>query len=281
MKKTLVGFIGQGWVGKNYADDFERRGFRVVRYGLESEYVGNKDQIKDCDVVFIAVPTPTTSQGFDYSAVKKVISLVGKGKIAVIKSTILPGTTELIQKANSHCLALNSPEFLSEATAKYEAGNPFANIVGMPRKSKRYEVAAKKVHAVLPKAPFSLTCKSQEAELIKYAHNGSGYVQIIFFNLLYDLAKKIGADWAPIESAIEADPYVPNRYAKPVHKSGRGAGGHCFIKDFAALNKFYKKHVSDSKGRAVFRSLEQKNIDLLKSTNKDLDLLKGVYGAKI
>ncbi len=27
-----IGFIGQGWIGKNYADDFEHRGYRVVRY---------------------------------------------------------------------------------------------------------------------------------------------------------------------------------------------------------------------------------------------------------
>ena len=43
MKK--IGFIGQGWIGKNYADDFERRGLEVVRYALEEPYVKNKDKI--------------------------------------------------------------------------------------------------------------------------------------------------------------------------------------------------------------------------------------------
>ena len=33
-----IGFIGQGFIGKSYADDMERRGFRTVRYALEVPY---------------------------------------------------------------------------------------------------------------------------------------------------------------------------------------------------------------------------------------------------
>ena len=87
-KKPLIGFIGQGFVGKAYADDFENRGFKNVRYALEEPYRNNKDLIKDCDIVFIAVPTPTTEKGFDDSIIRGAVKLVGKGKIAVIKSTI-------------------------------------------------------------------------------------------------------------------------------------------------------------------------------------------------
>ena len=65
-----IGFIGQGWIGMNYANDFEARGYEVVRYGLQPEYVNNKEAIKDCEIVFIAVPTPTTSSGFDITIVE-------------------------------------------------------------------------------------------------------------------------------------------------------------------------------------------------------------------
>ena len=58
--KEKIGFIGQGFIGKNYADDFERRGFEVIRYALEEPYRANKEKIRECDIVFIAVPTPTT-----------------------------------------------------------------------------------------------------------------------------------------------------------------------------------------------------------------------------
>lgn len=281
--KPLIGFIGQGFVGKNYADDFEARGYRTVRYALEEPYRANKSRIKDCDVVFIGVPTPTlpanSSTAFDDSIVRAAVGLVGKGKIAVIKSTILPGTTADIQKQYPDRIVLYSPEFLSEATAAYDAAHPFSTIVGMAVDDARHREAAERVAGLLPKAPFSLISTSTEAEFIKYAHNGSGYVQIVFFNLLHDLAKKLDADWAPIEQALAADIYICNRYAKPVHKSGRGAGGHCFIKDFAAFRGLYEKLAGDAAGVAALAALEEKNIQLLKASGKDLDLLRGVYGA--
>src|SRR5688572_7659927 len=102
-----IGFIGQGWVGRHYADDFENRVYDVVRYGLEKQYASNKDTIKTCEIVFVAVPTPTTPKGFDYSAVRSVLPLVSRGKIAVIKSTLLPGTTEKLQKLFPEILVLH------------------------------------------------------------------------------------------------------------------------------------------------------------------------------
>jgi hypothetical protein len=67
-----------------------------------------------------------------------------------------------------------------------------------------------------------------------------------------------------------------------MHKSGRGAGGGCFIKDFAAFRALYQTmNPKDKAGAAALKGFEQKNIDLLTSTQKDLDLLAGVYGKKI
>ncbi len=280
--KPLIGFIGQGFVGKNYADDFEARGYETVRYALEEPYLANKEKIAECDIVFIGVPTPTIptegSTAFDDSIVRAAIGLIGKGKIAVIKSTILPGTTVDIQKQYPDRFVFYSPEFLSEATAAHDAAHPFSNIVGMAIDDAEHREAAERVQTLLPAAPFSLICTSTEAEFIKYAHNGSGYVQIVFFNLLYDLAKKLDADWAPIEKALAADVYICNRYARPIHKSGRGAGGHCFIKDFAALRELYERAVGDPIGITTLSAVEAKNIALLKASGKDLDLVEGVYG---
>lgn len=279
--KSLIGFIGQGWIGKNYADNFADRGYEVVRYALEEPYRQNKEKIKDCDIVFIAVPTPTTPSGFDSSIVAEALNLVGDGRIAVIKSTILPGTTEYFQKENPRVTILYAPEFLSEATAAHDAAHPFSNIMGLSVDDEAHRAAAQTVLAVLPPAPFSHICSSTEAELIKYSHNMSGYVQIVLFNALFDLAAGCGADWLKIQQALEADPYICNRYAKPLHKSGRGAGGGCFIKDFAALAGLYEQTVGDAAGVEFLKSAQKKNINLLVKSNKDLDLLKGVYGEDI
>lgn len=278
-----LGFIGQGYVGKSYADYFEREGrCEVIRYALESPYVANKDAIAGCDVVFIGVPTPTTPEGFDIGIVENVLSLVGVGKIAVIKSTVLPGTTERLQEQYPDRVVLYSPEFLSEATAAYDAEHPFSNIIGMSKRDDTQKQSAEKVMALLPQAPHMLICSSLEAEIIKYSHNGSGYVQVVFFNLMYDLAQKLGADWVAVQSALDADPMISNRYAKPVHKTGRGAGGHCFIKDFRALETLYAEKVpEDMLGKEVFTSLGKKNVELLISSNKDINLVEGVYGKRV
>lgn len=277
----MIGFVGQGYVGKNYADDFEKRGYAVTRYALEEPYVGNKDFIKKCDIVFIAVPTPSTPKGFDLSIVHGALSLVGKGKIAVIKSTIVPGSTRQLQKDHPEITVLFCPEFLSVATAAYDVANPFMNVVGTSADTPKHKAAAKRVMDLFKKAPESIICSSEEAELIKYAHNISGYMQILTFNLVYDLAEKFGAQWSPIQRAIEADPLVCNRYANPLHKGGRGAGGFCFIKDMAAFAQHYEKHAGSPEGTALLHAAQHKNIELLMRTKKDMDLLLGVYGEAV
>lgn len=281
-KKPLIGFIGQGWIGKAYSDNLEERGYEVIRYSLEQPWVKNKDKIMDCDIVFIAVWTPTTPKGFDISVVESVLPLVGEGKTAVIKSTILPGTTEKLQKKFPKITVLFNPEFLSIASHVHDAAHPLVNLVGMPVTDAKHLLAAEKVMKVLPKAPHTSICKSVEAEVFKYTHNLSGYTQVILFNLMYDIAEKFGANWDVVNQAVKADPFISKRYSNPVHKSGRGAGGGCFIKDMAALRAHYKKHLPEDKfGVRVFEAMEAKNTDLLLSTNKDLDLLEGVYGPGI
>lgn len=299
MEKLKIGFIGQGWVGKNYANDFTERGYKTVRYALEEPYVKNKDKIKGCDIVFIAVPTPTTPDGFDDSIIRQSLKKVGKEKIAVIKSTMPPGTTELIQAENPDIYVFHSPEFLTEATAAYDAAHPKRNIIGYPVDSEEYKKKAKLVLSVLPQADFELICKAKEAELIKYGGNNWFYFKVVFVNLLYDLALRSGCNYDIVRDGITADPRVGESHLMPFHKSGtlgsdnyrlrtekdktegRGAGGHCFIKDFVVFREMYEKAVGDKKGMALLRAMEEKNIDLLMNSDKDLDLLAGVYGEEV
>jgi UDPglucose 6-dehydrogenase len=179
-------------------------------------------------------------------------------------------------------IVLYSPEFLSETTAAYDVEHPFSNILGLVENTPESKIAADTVMKVLPLAPHAIVCSSLEAELIKYSHNGSGYIQVVFFNLMYDLAQKMGADWKAIEDALDADPMISNRYAHPIHKTGRGAGGHCFIKDFKALAEVYaQKLPEDAAAAQVFQAVSNKNVDLLVKSKKDLDLVRGVYGEEI
>lgn len=273
-----IGFIGQGYIGKNYADDFEERGHAVVRYALEEPYAGNRDKIALCDVVFIAVPTPTTQAGSDASIVAEALALLGDGATAVIKSTVLPGTTAQLAKDHPTKFILHSPEFLSKSTAANDARNPKRNIVGVAVDDAAHKAKAELVLSLLPKAPFTLICTASESEFLKYVNNTYFYAKVVYMNLLYDMAQKLSLDWSSMRDAIAAEPWIGEMHIDPVHKSGRGAGGVCMIKDFAAFAQLYRKlHPDDKKGLAFLNAMEEKNLELLRSTGKDQQHVKATY----
>ena len=274
-----IGCIGQGFVGKNTANNLEHRGYEVVRYALESEYKNNAKLISDCDVVFIGVPTPTTPAGFDYSIVESVLDLVSDGAIAVIKSTLLPGTTKILQDKYPNKIVLFSPEFLCEKTAAYDAANPMMNVIGLPYDSAGHRKAAGAVMKTLPKSEHNFIVSAQAAELFKYAHNLNGYFRVILANLLFEVGEKTDVNWADVKTMMDSDIMMSPYYNTPTHKGGRGAGGNCFIKDMAAFRHLYEEEVKEDKiGLSVLRALEQKNLELLAKTAKDQALVDGVYG---
>lgn len=236
-----IGFIGQGYVGKNYADHFEEKGHEVVRYSLEEPYIKNKNKIKECDTVYVAVPTPTTLQGFDLSIVEQALCLIKDGASVFIKSTILPGSTKKLIKKFPKLKIVYSAEFLREASARQDVDKPRANIVG-----------------------------ATEVELVKYIQNVNGYAQIVLFNLYYDVCKELGCDWNDIQNLLEGVLDDPMYFSNPIHKGGRGAGGNCLIKDFSAFRQLCKS--------PVLEAIENANIEYLVKSGKSLDILKKVYG---
>lgn len=283
MSNLKIGFIGQGFIGRNYADDFVNRGYEVIRYALEPEYAGNKEKIAQCDLVFIAVPTPTTKAGFDDSYLRSVLPLIGHEKSVIIKSTIIPGTCEKLQSLFPEIFIFHSPEFLTEKTAAFDAAHPTRNIVGYPVDNEDYKKRAQEILNVLPPAPVSFICRAQEAELIKYASNCFLMTKVIYANVLYDLAVRAGLDWDRIQTGMGSDPRIGLSHLNPVHQSGgngkigRGAGGHCFVKDFAALRIYAENQGLDTAGLEFLKAVENKNVGLLRESAKDLDILADIY----
>ena len=288
---TKIGFVGQGWIGKHYADDFEARLYDVVRYSLEEPYIQNKSAIAECEIVFIAVPTPTTPEGFSFAAVEDALSLVRPGATAVIKSTLAPGTTTALQEKFPELFVLHSPEFLREAQAAYDAAHPDRNLVGIPRDSADFRERAATVLRVLPDAPYSQIMSSEAAELVKYAGNCFLMTKVLFMNILYDMTAHSGQSWEDVRSALIHDPRIGESHTQPVHISShvtakgdqiqRGAGGHCFIKDFEAFRQHYKSTLGEDRAFALLSAQVAYNNELLRTSNKDIELLVGVYGSEI
>jgi len=270
----LIGFIGQGFIGKAYADDFEERGYKVVRYSQEPEYIENKEKIAECDIVFIAVPTPTTKDGFDDSILVSVMPVVGKGKVAVIKSTILPTTVDKLEKLYPDIFIIHSPEFLRAVTATEDAKHPHRNIVGVTEKSKPF---AEEVLKILPSAPYNKIVDAKAAALIKYGGNVFRYFKILFVNSLYELCQANDVDYEKVREALVADPFIGESFTQVVHDGGRGVGGYCLIKDFAAYRALFQEVSDDPELVSFLMSAENYNKRLLENSGKDTDKLKGVY----
>ena len=282
-----IGFIGQGWIGKHYADDFENRLYEVVRYALEAPYAENKDKVRQCDIVFIAVPTPTTVDGFNCDAVRSSLENLKAGATAVIKSTMLPGTTEALQEQFPDLLVMHSPQYLVEATAAHDAAKPKRNLIGIPKDTTDFKERAQQVMNVLPEAPYNKIMCAREAELVKYAGNCFLYTKVVFMNILHDIVATSDSNWEVVREAMIADPRIGESHTQPVHRSGhdqnnpnpvRGAGGHCFIKDYEALRRYLEADGGGELALEALAAYQRYNNSLLRASKKDLDLLKDVHG---
>jgi UDPglucose 6-dehydrogenase len=279
--KPRIGFIGQGFIGKHMADDYEARGYETVRYSLEEPYIHNEAALQDCSIVFVAVPTPTTPQGFDSSIVRSALGSVPAGAVAVIKSTIVPGTTAALQQSYPDITVMHSPEFLREKTAAEDTAHPERNIIGITDDSPELRAKAEQILETLPDAPYSHITLSVNAECVKYIGNTYLYAKLLFMNLAYDYTLAAGADWDTVRTAVSQDSRIGASHTQPVNDGGRGAGGHCFIKDFETFLETFTAFDADEQSVAVLKAMRAKNNQLLTDSEKDMDLLRGVYGDNI
>ena len=257
----------------------------MVCYSKEPDFIQNKEEIISCDIVFIAVPTPSTPEGFDSSIVKSVLPFIGKGNTAVIKSTMLPGSTRKLAEDFPEIYVMHSPEFLREKTAAHDTKNPERNIIGIPYDTEEWQSKAQEVIETFAPALHNKIIDIESAELIKYMSNCFLTTKVVFFNAMYDIAEKLGLDWESIHESVVADSRIGVSHTQIMHESGhggdasRGAGGHCFIKDFTALRELYERILPEETDTLNFlKSTEMNNVNLLKKSNKDLDIIQDIYG---
>lgn len=285
IKEKKIGFVGQGYIGGNLADNLEERGFKnLIRYSLEKEYIGNKEKIKDCDTVFVAVPTPTTSEGFNSDILEEAISLCRDGSVVVIKSTVPCSTLEDLSERFETKLIIHNPEFLDVNTAKEDTDFPKKNIFGIHHVSCATELAhliscVNELKEILPKAPHNRTMGYRESSLVKYFHNSFFYTKNVLFNMFYDLAIKTDCNWDVVLEGLLSDSRIGDVHTSPIHKGGRGAGGECLIKDFVVFKDLYSRGFGENEcGSRLLELIEKKNVENLIGSEKDSKLLEGVYG---
>ncbi len=211
------------------------------------------EALMENDIFLIAVGTPSNQGKIDLthieaaiSDVAEVIKLKETKCTVIVKSTVIPGTTdtfikELLEKksgksASQFHLAMN-PEFLREGNAVQDFMLPDRIILGCEGEETRSILEM----IYRPWSCDKLFCNAREAEMIKYACNYLLALQISASNEMANLCVALGGiDAMSVIEGIALDKrWFPNKKLKPEILSyltpGCGFGGSCFPKDVEAF----------------------------------------------
>lgn len=241
-----IGIMGVGVVGSALARYYGEQGHTVYAYDKaqddESELNG---LIENAEVVFICVGTPYSRETgmLDCSAVFEAVESLGDApKCVIIKSTVMPGTTDEVQKRHPQHRLFFVPEFLSAVTAYEDYANPRRqHIIGVPLCSEVTEDAIREVAGriadLLPDcllvdvdedAPWFLP--ANQAELLKLATNAFYALKVTFANEMAAVGMTQDA-----LNALAEDPWIAASHFDLEHSGYRGFGGKCLVKDSNAL----------------------------------------------
>ena len=242
-RKTKIGIIGLGYVGGAVRDWFEKKQKEIDLF-LYDKYkkIGSVAEVNKADIIFVAVPTPFHEKGggYDDSAVKDALKNIQNGKIAVIKSTVVLGSTEDFQKRYPKKTLLFNPEFLTAKNSKKDFLKPGIQLVGYS--NSKGKSLAPKILRLLPKAPYSKIVQAKEAEMVKYFINTFLATRVIFANQIYDLCRKLkGLDYEVVRDCVIQDKRIGHSHFEVFADGYRGYGGLCLPKDTRALIQLARK----------------------------------------
>lgn len=221
MTKRKICIIGPGIVGQATGKVFVAKGFKTTFIGRTREKVDKLVKLRysaytkeelvnggyDFDITFFTVPTPTINGKIDLTAINeasidlgKRLRLIKNYHLAVVKSTVPPGTTENLviknlekysgKKVGKDFGVCMNPEYLREEHAFDDTLNAWVVVIG------EYD---KRSGDLLESVYSSFGCpvirvKIMEAEMQKYIHNLFNAVKITYFNEMREVAKKVGLD---------------------------------------------------------------------------------------
>ena len=220
-----------------------------------------KKAVRDCDIVFVGVNTPTKMFGKGagrasdlqyWEATARNIKDWAKGPKVVVEKSTLPVRTAAAMDAilNSEVkvrgeserrmfTVLSNPEFLAEGTAIKDLLDPDRVLIGGPQDTPGQAAVQAVVDIYLGAAgnwvPRTriLTTNVWSAELTKLAANAFLAQRVSSINAIAGLCEATGADVDEVAQVIGADKRIGPKFLK----AGPGFGGSCFKKD--VLNLVY------------------------------------------
>ncbi len=238
-----------------------------------------KKSIKESDIIFICVGTPTKKKDSSadlsqiFKAAKEISLSINKFKIIVTKSTV-PVTTgdqieKILKKKNSSkkFSVVSNPEFLREGEAIRDFIYPDRIVVGSNDK-KSNRLMNNLYTPLISKGAQYIHTSRRAAELIKYSSNAFLATKITFINEIANLCEKIGINVEDISIGMGLDKRIGSRFLR----AGPGYGGSCFPKDTKAITSTADKFKTNlSVVKSVIKSNENRSNFLLNKVYKILN----------
>ncbi|OGE64964.1 hypothetical protein A3I48_01710 [Candidatus Daviesbacteria bacterium RIFCSPLOWO2_02_FULL_36_7] len=242
-----LGIIGYGFVGQAVANGFQiaSGGKDTIRYyDKYKETLTLEEVITKSEIIFVCLPTPMKEDesGIDLTIIEEMAGEItkftnGTDKIILIKSTVIPGTTAVLEKKYPKSQFAFSPEFLTEANFLEDFLNAEKTIIGANN-----DLVSRRL-AVIFRQRFPTTKIFQTdpttAETVKYFANAFLSLKVTFANFIYDYCLKRGIKYEEVKKMAAIDPRIVDAHLEVT--TMRGFGGKCFPKDLVALIGEFKK----------------------------------------
>jgi nucleotide sugar dehydrogenase len=255
-RKAVVGVVGQGYVGFPLAQRIAQSGYRTLGFDLNGDTVARCEQenrsrryravmtvlaLRPCDVLIVAVPTPTRFTGTVYepdlamviSAVRSLASHVldeSRPRLVVLESTYAPGTTRNVVApiiAERHALGTNV--LLGYSPERIDPGNTRFNLENTPKITSGMDAASAEIvqlfySSIIERAVPATSMEAAEAT--KILENTFRFINITFAQEFDTYCEQAGISAQEVVSLAATKPFG----FMPFY-AGPGIGGHCIAED--------------------------------------------------
>lgn len=248
-----------------------------------------KNVVQNSEVSFICVGTPSRADGsIDLSQVEDASKEIGLGlreveeyKVVVVKSTVVPGTTENLvvptlekfshKKAGAEFGVCMNPEFLREGLAVNDFLFPKETGIVIGELDKKSGDVLFDIYKEFDAEILRTSIKA--AEMIKYARNSYLAKDISFANEIANICQRLGVDYLDVKKGMEMDIRIGKcRFLN----AGAGFGGSCFPKDVKALMaKVQEMGIKSSMLEATLQVNDIQPYKIVELTKEVLGQLKG------